>query len=309
MAEFELLEKTEVRIDRIVLNGANLNDVASVVAEALGMDREEVLVTDAIHDTLTVDILRKTVDAFRLVGKQDLLLKKLARLPGVEVSEETSICSEGILGWIVLNEAEGKQALKRSDELNKEIRRKISSRAIVFSTGFEVASGQIEDTNQRAIVSRLKAEGYSVASGSALKDDRDYIFGRLRQAAENEGYGLIVTTGGVGAEAKDCTIEALLLLDPAAATPYISKFRPGTGRHAKDGVRIGAGQAGNTLIVALPGPNDEVRSSLDILVDSLKSNLDKHELAGRIAGHLRDVLQKKMKCQHGPSDFGFIRES
>ena len=42
MAEFELLEKTEVRIDRIVLNGANLNDVASVVAEALGMEQREV---------------------------------------------------------------------------------------------------------------------------------------------------------------------------------------------------------------------------------------------------------------------------
>lgn len=298
MAEFDLLQKTELRIERISLHGANLNDVASVVADILGMDREEVLVTDAMDDILTIDVLRKTVDAYRLIGKRDYLLQRLAQLPGVRISQETSICSQGMLGWIVLDETEGKKALERSEKMAEEIRQKIAKRAIVFSTGFEVANGQIEDTNQPIIARRLEAEDFFVTLGPTLKDDKDYIAGHMRQAIENGGYGLIVTTGGVGAEVKDCTIEALLTVDPEAASPYIVKFKPGTGRHAKDGVRIGVGHTFGTLIVTLPGPNDEVKSSLEILINGLKSNLNKYELADNIAENLRSALQEKMNHRH-----------
>lgn len=52
-------------------------------------------------------------------------------------------------------------------------------------------------------------------------------------------------------------IEALLTLDPDAATPWLVVER-GTGRHVKDGVRIGVAQMGLTTYVSLPGPHDEV---------------------------------------------------
>ena len=45
------------------------------------------------------------------------------------------------------------------------------------------------------------------------------------RAAVEAGYGVVVTTGGVGAESKDHTIEALLKVDPQAATPYLTYFR------------------------------------------------------------------------------------
>ena len=102
----------------------------------------------------------------------------------------------------------------------------------------------------------------------------------------------------MGAEAKDCTLEALLALDPGAVTPHICKYEKGTGRHAKDGVRIGVGRAFDSLIVALPGPNDEVRASLDVLVEGLRSNLDKHALAEEIARNLRALLREKMGHRH-----------
>jgi len=294
VVEFDLLEKTELRIERITLDGANLNDVAAVVAEVIGLGRDEVLVTDALDDVMTVDILRKTVDAYNLVGKQEQLLQRLAGLPGVGITDETSICSEGMLGWIALDEAGAKEALRRSEQMAMEIREKIARRAIVFSTGFEVSSGQIEDTNKPTIARSLEAEGYSVTMGPTLKDDKDYIAGQLREAADGGGYGLIVTTGGVGAEAKDRTIEAVQALDPEAATPYICKFEKGTGRHAKEGVRIGVGQVSAARIIALPGPNDEVKRGLEVLIRGLKSNLNKYELAEAIASDLREVLREKM---------------
>jgi len=293
--KFNLLHKTELRIERIKLQGANLNDVAAVVADAMGLAHHEVLVTDVLEDVLSIDVLRQDVDVHRLIGKRDQLLKSLGRLPGVGIAAETSICSEGVLGWIALEESEVDQALKRSEAMAAEISRRIARRAVVFSSGTEIIGGQSEDTNKSTISKRLEAEGFSVAFGPLLQDDRDDIAGQLRQAVDSGGYGLIVTTGGVGAEHKDHTIEALLTLDPQAATPYICRFAKGTGRHFKDGVRIGVARVSGTLIVALPGPNDEVRRSLDILVKGLASKLDKYELAEAIATVLRNALQLKMR--------------
>ena len=85
-----------------------------------------------------------------------------------------------------------------------------------------------------------------------------------------------------------------MALDPEAAAPYICRYQKGTGRHIKDGVRIAVGKTSDTLTVALPGPNDEVRSSLDVLVKGLLSKLDKHMLSEKIAGNLRKGLRKKM---------------
>ena len=295
MTESNLFQKTELRIENISLRGANLNDVAATVAEVLEFDRDEVLVTDALHDIVTIDILRKTVDAYHLVGKRERLLHQLGQLPGVEITDETSICSEGMLGWIALDEPEAKDALERSEKMAEEIRKVISRRAIIFSTGFEVSSGQIEDTNKPTIVKRLEAEGYSVNEGPTLPDDESLIAAALREVIESGGYGMIITTGGVGAEKKDQTVEAILSLDPKAATPYISKYEQGTGRHHKDGVRIAVGWFSDSLIVALPGPNDEVRSSLEILIDGLRHSWSKELLAEKLAQNLRAILRGKTK--------------
>jgi molybdenum cofactor synthesis domain-containing protein len=294
MTESNLFEKTELRIENISLCGVNLNDVAAAAAEVLGLDRDEVLVTDALNDTLTIDIMRKTIDAHQLVGKQEQLFQQLSQIPGVEITDRTTICSEGMLGWIALEEPGAKEALERSEKMAAEIRKAIAKRVIVFSTGFEVSSGQIEDTNKPTIAKRLEAEGYTVNEGATLQDDKHLIAAALREAIESGGYGLIVTTGGVGAEKKDQTVEAVLSLDPEASTPYISKYEQGTGRHHKDGVRIAVGAVSDSVIVALPGPNDEVRSSLEILIDGLQNSHNKELLAELLAENLRTILREKM---------------
>lgn len=296
MAEFDLLRKTELRIQGIALRNANLNEIAAVVADMLGIDHNSVLVTDVQGDTLAIDILESSLDAYDILGKKDELLQRLSKLPGVGTTQETSICSEGMLGWIALDDSKARPALKRAEGIAEEIRQRLSKRAIVFSTGFEVASGQVKDTNTPTIGRRLEAEGYSVTSRPTLRDDELLIAANLRQAAD-DGYSLVITTGGVGAEVKDRTIEAVLALDPEAATPYICKHQQGTGRHLKDGVRIAVGQASDTLIVALPGPNDEVKSSLNVLVKGLASGSSKHILAMDIATVLRKRLQQKTKHQ------------
>jgi molybdenum cofactor synthesis domain-containing protein len=247
---------------------------------------------------LTLDILNTCVNAYHIVGKKQQLLDGLDKLPGVFVSAETSVFSDGMLGWIAMDQEPAVRALRRSEQMASEILKNISRRVMVFSTGTEVAGGQIEDTNTPTIAQHFSDAGYKVTMGETLKDDRLFIAAKLREAAEYGGFGLIVTTGGVGAEDKDHTVEAIIDLDSDAATPYICHFQAGTGRHVKDGVKIAVGHYNDTLIVALPGPNDEVKASLGILAEGLEDGLDQHVLAENLAGNLREMLRKKIAHRH-----------
>lgn len=298
MKKHDLLTKTELKIEKILLHNANLTEIAAQAAEILGLNRNEVLVVDYHDASLTLDILNTCVNAYHIVGKKQQLLNGLGKLHGVSVSAETCVYSDGMLGWIEMDQEPAIHALRRSEQMASEILQNISKRVMVFSTGTEVAQGQIEDTNTPAIMQYLAASGYKITQGETLKDDRLYIAAKLREVAEYGGYGLIVTTGGVGAEDKDHTVEAIKDLDSEAAAPYICRFKIGTGRHAKDGIKIAVGQHNDTLIVALPGPNDEVMASLSILVEGLKAGLDKHLLAENIAANLRQILRKKTIHQH-----------
>ncbi|HEY7676640.1 MAG TPA: molybdopterin-binding protein, partial [Candidatus Methylomirabilis sp.] len=259
--ELNLLEKTELWIRPIHLRGANLQAIGRAVAE--------VLVTDVRDQVVTLDILRRTVLAEQIAGKERALLARLAAIPGVAVTAETGIHSEGVLGLIALGEAEVAPALLAGRELGERLRKAMARRAVVFPTGGEVQQGIIQDTNTDLIAGRLLRHGFRVAAGPPLPDDAETIGGAIRRAAE-EGYGLVITTGGLGAEDKDQTVEGILRVDPGAATPYLARFQRGTGRHVKDGVRIAVGQLGEALIVALPGPNEEVRVGLDVLLDGLR---------------------------------------
>jgi len=298
MRKYDLLRKTELRVENIFLENANLSDVAAHAAHVLGLDKSEVLVVDYRNGAMTLDIMNTCLNACSIVGKKDQLLRELDGLPGISVSEDTSIHSDGMLGWIAMDEEMAKQALRKSNGMVSEIMENISKRVIVFSTGAEVAEGQIEDTNTPAVMRRLASEGYMVARGQTLKDDRIFISAKLREAADHGGYGLIVTTGGVGAEDKDHTVEAVSAMDPEAATPYICHFEVGTGRHVKDGIKIAVGEYNGTVIVTLPGPNDEVEASLDVLVKGLKTGQPKNILAENLAANLRDVLREKMARRH-----------
>jgi len=297
-AAYDLLRKTELRIENIRLKNANLTEIAYSVAEVIDLDTSDVLVVDCRGETLILDILNNCVNARNIVGKKDLLREKLDKLSGVETSPRTSFTSDGMLGWISLEEESAKDALTLAEQMTTEIMDAVSRRVLIFSSGAEVAEKQIKDTNTPTIAGRLDAEGYRVTAGETLKDDRHYITAKLREAGENDGYGYIITTGGVGAEDKDHTVEAITTLDPKAATPYICNFKIGTGRHVKDGIRIAVGEYKGTLIIALPGPNDEVKASLDILVEGLKYNYDKTMLANRLAANLRTILRKKMSQHH-----------
>ncbi len=296
--DLNLLEKTELWISDLFLEGADLTRIAETVAEVLNGERDKVLVVDVRESHITLDILKGVLRAEDFFGKERKILGRLGLLPGVRCGPAPRVHSDGILGMIALDEGEARGVLERTKDLGSEVRTRVARRARLFPTGFEVKRGMIRDTNTPAIEEFLRSRGFTTERGEILDDDKDLIAGRLRRAVD-EGFGLVVTTGGVGAEAKDRTVEAVLAVDPEAETPYIVHFERGTGRHEKDGVRIAVGRVGECFILALPGPNDEVMLALKELDEALREGLDKKRLAVAVAGALRNKLKGVV---HGPEN-------
>lgn len=284
--EYNLLEKTEIWISPIKLKAVNLDACAQAAANVLAFKPTDIMVTDVLEDTMTLDVLIPTVEAEKIVACEEELLEALGSVPGVRITPETRVHSQGILGLIALEKTAGKEMLKRSAEMSAQIQARIRRRCIVFASGSEILDGQICDTNTPFLITALKAENYDAHKGPTLPDSKEAIARAFRFSAE-DGNGLLITTGGVGAESKDQTLEALHQVDPNAHMPYILKFQKGSGRHKKEGVRIGVGRLNRTMIVCLPGPHDELQLAWPVLKKGLKNNWGKAAMATSLAKILR----------------------
>lgn len=293
--EMNLLEKTELWIENVVLNNVNLNQLSERISTVFGIERDMVMVVDVRENHITFDILGKCIEAECFIGKRQQIFDELSKVDGFELTDSSDIHSDGILGLVNVSQNEADAINQRMMIMKDEIVESIKKRVIVFPTGFEIINGMIEDTNTPLIRKELESQGYKVTEGDPIADDSDQIAYNILNALL-DGYGLIITTGGVGAEDKDKTVEAVLKIDQSASTPYIVKCEKGTGRHVKDGVKIAVGSSGESLVVSLPGPNDEVKIGLNKLMEGLSAGLSKDELATIIA----DALSKKLllKNQH-----------
>jgi molybdenum cofactor synthesis domain-containing protein len=295
VTKVNLLGKNELWITGISLKNADLKKISNTTAEVLGLPPEKVAVVNVLENIVVLDILTDTVELENVIGKKKELLEKLSKIPGVYLSPDASIHSEGILEVIDLDEEEllnSAEFINRIKSMADNIKAKISKRAIIFSTGFEINMGMIQDTNSPLLREFLEDMGYFVTLGGNLPDSADEIATAIRKAVDN-GYGLIIITGGTGAEDKDQTIEGLLKVDPTAVTPYIIHYHVDGTRHKKPGVRIGVGEVELSKIICLPGPTDEVRASLEIISECLKRDCDKKEFAETLARKLKEYRLNK----------------
>ena len=135
--------------------------------------------------------------------------------------------------------------------------------ALVITISDSAAAGKREDLSGPEAKRILEESGFTVRSVDILPDDRHGIEARLRLAA-NEGFQLVVTSGGTGLSPRDVTPEATLAV--------IEKIVPGiadlmrleslkiTPRAALS--RAVSGIRGSTLIINLPGSVKGVRECL-----------------------------------------------
>jgi molybdenum cofactor synthesis domain-containing protein len=285
--EWNLLEKTTFWVEGAELQNANLDDTAAAAAEALGFEPGEIMVVDVQPGFIAFDVLKKNIPAESVAGKAGELLGRLAGVPGINLHPLASVHSEGVLGLIALDPKTAVDVISRSAETGQAVARAVSKRACVFSSGAEVIAGKIEDTNSPYLVQALTDAGFKAEFGGIIEDSVSAAVSAL-DGAMMRGFGLLITTGGVGAESKDHSIEAVLKLDPGAFTPWILKFAPDEKRHHKDGVRIAVGRVGICRIVSLPGPHAEVCLGSRALIKGLEAGLDDAALAESIASVIRE---------------------
>jgi competence/damage-inducible protein CinA-like protein len=80
-------------------------------------------------------------------------------------------------------------------------------RAVILSTGDELTTGKVVDTNSSAIADRLFAIGVEVAAVLTVSDDREKLHWALRQARELGD--MIIGSGGLGPTADDLTTKVV----------------------------------------------------------------------------------------------------
>lgn len=281
-----LFNKTEIFIKGLVLKEVELGAVAATVAEELGLPRDKVLVIDARDDLISLDVLQQEIETRRIVGREKEILEALARVPGLALTSGACIHSQGVLGMLGIQDVSAEEVAVRAAEAGSMITERVAKRCLIFPTGNEIIAGKISDVNTPYLVETMHSAGFDAFAGEVLPDDVDVVVGKLLEAAA-QGFGTVLSTGGTGAEKKDCMVEAIQQIDPDAATAYIVHFTKGQGRHHKDGVRIAVGRVELTSFVALPGPHAEVAQVSTTLLEGLAHHWDKWELAEALAALLR----------------------
>ncbi len=167
-------------------------------------------------------------------------------------------------------------------------------RAIVLSTGDEIITGQLQDTNARWLAQQLLDIGIMPIEHRAVPDELPALVEALRDGCSR--VPLVVMSGGLGPTDGDLTRQALrdltgdaLVVDPdahrAIAALLARRGRETTQRQARQAQRPASARClsnafgtapglhlcvrGNTDIIALPGPPGELRPMFDAHVRPL----------------------------------------
>jgi molybdenum cofactor synthesis domain-containing protein len=291
VTDVQLLDKTEVWIRGIALDQADLPAIAHAAARALGVAADRIFVTDVRDDLLVLDVLVPSLPLEAIAGRQQSLLDAIGAVEHVTLAPNATVHSNGVLGVIGASADQAARIVDEARLLDDRIRALASRRVAVVSTGTELLDGRVKDTNFEVIRDAFVAAGYEVESGGTVGDDARSIAGRVARLA-GEGYGIIVTTGGIGAEDKDCTVDALTYVDPAVTTAVLASFEAGRGRHVRESIRIAMARVGASLAVALPGPTHEVRTAMVPLLDGLRANCSDRDILESVAEPLRALLRQ-----------------
>lgn len=289
MSNVQLLGKTEIWMQGVRLSNANLPEIAHTAAKVLSLPENKVFVTDVREALVVLDVLEPKVEFEAVVGKQAKIFDALRAMDGVHIDDDAMIHSEGVLGVIGTTREQAAEMVDHAKRMDEQIRKYASGRVAVVSTGPEVQNGEIEDTNFEAISRVFTAAGFEVFYGGVAGDSEREIAGLVARLA-GDGYGLIITTGGVGAEDKDHTIEAIEGLDADLSTAVLAQYKKGTGRHVKDAVRVCVASLGWATIICLPGPTHEVELALPVIVQHLQDGTSPSRLAEAIAEPIRATL-------------------
>ncbi|SEG99279.1 molybdenum cofactor synthesis domain-containing protein [Nonomuraea solani] len=149
------------------------------------------------------------------------------------------------------------------------------TRALVITVSNRASAGIYEDKSGPLLAELLRLEADCEVEGPVVVPDGEPVEQALREGVAG-GFDVIVTTGGTGLTPMDLT--------PEMTARVISREIPGIA----EAIRLAnrekvptsvlsrglAGQAGNSLIINLPGSSGGVRDGVAVLAPILRHAVD-----------------------------------
>ena len=135
--------------------------------------------------------------------------------------------------------------------------------ALILTISDSASAGKREDLSGPEARRILSEAGFEVQAVEILPDERSAIESRLRSAC-NEGFQIIVTTGGTGLSPRDVTPEATLAVIEkiVPGIPELMRLEGAKSTPRAALSRATCGILGATLIINLPGSVKGVRECL-----------------------------------------------
>ena len=151
------------------------------------------------------------------------------------------------------------------------------------------STGERVDTVGPMLTDKLENLGADIKSPVIIPDEKEILKKTLEQLADEEGIGLIFTTGGTGLAPRDITPDATREVVTREIPGFSELMRYEGGKQTLKAYlsRGISGVRGRSLIINLPGSERGALQSLDIILPLIPHALETimgeaHECGGKI---------------------------
>lgn len=144
-------------------------------------------------------------------------------------------------------------------------------RVAIITASTPVYRGQEENTSGQIIEKIMKEAGHDIVFMKPLPCDKTVLSTVMQRMADGKLTDLILTTGGAGCAAGDCTPEATMEIVDRPVVGIPEAMRAYTFQMTKRAMlnRSAAGIRGDVLIVNLPGKPNAVKQCLNYLLPEI----------------------------------------
>lgn len=148
--------------------------------------------------------------------------------------------------------------------------------AILTVSSSRAGDASADDESGARLAELAERLGAEVAARELVADDRALIEERLRRWADDDGYELVMTTGGTGFAPSDLTPEATRAVIEREAPGIAEAMRLASRDHTPHWMlsRAVAGIRASTLIVNFPGSPGSIAEAGEAIAAALPHALD-----------------------------------